>query len=95
MCTTAGLIVTPLLAGDRHGPPPGYVGGQGRWELTQWHDMLVDKQAAGSKPVLLHDCHIGCGSNFAGPTLAVKPCDVRLQRPFVFIENNSNSSLIS
>ena len=75
---SAALAPAPFLAGDRHGPPPGSMGGQGRWELTQWHDMLAAKQAAGAKPVLLHDCHIGCGSNFAGPTLAVQPCDVRL-----------------
>ena len=50
-----------------------YIGGQGRWEMTKWHDMIATKQAAGSKPVLLHNCHIGCGSNFAGPTLATKP----------------------
>ena len=58
-----------------HGPPPGYAGGQGRWEMSKWHDMLASKQAAGAKPILLFDCHIGCGSNFAGPTLAVKKCD--------------------
>jgi hypothetical protein len=58
-----------------HGPPPGFPGGQGRWELTRWHNMLAAKQQSGAQPILLHDCHIGCGSNFAGPTLAVKPCD--------------------
>ena len=53
-----------------HGPPPGFPGGQGRWELTRWHNMLAAKQQSGAQPILLHDCHIGCGSNFAGPTLA-------------------------
>ena len=65
---------TPALPPPR-GPAPGSAGGQGRWEMTKWHDMLAAKQAAGAKPVLLHDCHIGCGSSFAGPTLAALPCN--------------------
>ena len=71
MVDTCGTPAMP----PPHGPAPGAPGGQGRWEMTAWHDMLAAKQAAGAKPVLLHNCHIGCGSNFAGPTLAVKPCN--------------------
>lgn len=71
MVDTCGTPAMP----PPHGPPPGFSGGQGRWELTKWHNMLADKQQAGAKPIVLHDCHIGCGSNFAGPTLAVQHCD--------------------
>jgi hypothetical protein len=55
-----------------HGPAPGYVGGQGRWEMTKWHDLI-----AASRPLApsRSSCHIGCGSSFAGPTLAAKPCN--------------------
>lgn len=78
-----------------HGPPPGADGGQGRWELTKWHDMLAAKQQAGAKPVLLHDCHIGCGSNFAGPTLTVKPCDASdPQQQWAFDISGNHSALV-
>ena len=54
-----------------HGPPPGYSGGQARWELTKWKELL----STAEKPVLLHDCHNGCASGFGGPTLAAANCD--------------------
>jgi hypothetical protein len=58
-----------------HGPPPGYIGGQARWEMSNWKEMIVAKQAAGHKPIILHDCHNGCGSGFGGPTLSALACN--------------------
>eukprot|EP00947_MAST-08B_sp_MAST-8B-sp1_P005045 g5045.t1 len=58
-----------------NGPPPGYPGGQARWEMSKWKDILKAKQAGGHKAVLLHDCHNGCTSTFAGPTLVAVKCD--------------------
>jgi len=49
---------------------------QARWEMTLWKGIVTDWQKTPSgKPVVLHDCHNGCGSTFAGPTLAALPCD--------------------
>ena len=72
MIDSCGIINKP----PPHGPPPGFEGGQARWELVQWHNNLAAEQAAGAKPIALHDCHVGCASNFGGPTLAVAPCDI-------------------
>ena len=57
------------------GPPPGYNGGQARFEMTKWKQIIVAAQAAGSKPIVLHDCHNGCGSGYGGPTLSALPCN--------------------
>ena len=73
MIDSCGIINKP----PPFGPPPGFVGGQGRWELDQWHNNLAAEQAAGAKPVALHDCHVGCASNYGGPTLAVSPCNAK------------------
>ena len=56
------------------GPPPGYNGGQARWEMSKWRTLIDAAQRKGGKPIVLHDCHNGCGSTFAGPTLAARPC---------------------
>lgn len=39
--------------------------------MTKWKNLL----AKAKKPVLLHDCHNGCGSGFGGPTLVARACD--------------------
>jgi hypothetical protein len=58
-----------------HGPPPGYLGGQARWEMVLWKNLTLGWSRQGHPPVVLHDCHNGCGSMFAGPTLVARPCD--------------------
>ena len=58
-----------------NGPPDGYPGGQARWELTKWKQLLNATAAQSTrKPVLLHNCHNGCASGFGGPTLVARPC---------------------
>ena len=42
--------------------------------MTLWKNLTLNFQHMGHPPIVLHDCHNGCGSNFAGPTLAVAPC---------------------
>eukprot|EP01047_Picozoa_sp_COSAG01_P048057 COSAG01_NODE_4647_length_4852_cov_3.841153_4_plen_257_part_00 len=91
MVDTCGTPAMP----PPHGPPPGAVGGQGRWEMTKWHSMIAAKQAQGAKPVLLHDCHIGCTSNFAGPTLAVKKCNASdPAQQWAFETSGNHSALV-
>jgi hypothetical protein len=75
-----------------HGPPPGYPGGQARWELTKWKELL----STAEKPVLLHDCHNGCASGFGGPTLVATTCDSSDASQRWFLETNgAYSALIS
>eukprot|EP00039_Didymoeca_costata_P021632 m.345013 g.345013 ORF g.345013 m.345013 type:complete len:671 (+) comp25672_c0_seq1:63-2075(+) len=57
-----------------YGPPPGTPGGQARWEMSKWKELIQGYQTQ-AKPIVLHDCHNGCGSNFAGPTLTVTECN--------------------
>jgi hypothetical protein len=56
------------------GPAPGTPGGQARWEMTRWTNLSLDYKRRANKTVLIHDCHNGCGSTFAGPTLEAVPC---------------------
>ena len=43
--------------------------------MTKWRSLIDDAVAKGAPPIVLHDCHNGCGSDFGGPTLALAPCD--------------------
>jgi len=66
--------------GVKFGPPyPGPASGgphaQARWEMTLWSNLTRQSQARTGKPIILHDCHNGCGSGFAGATLAAAPCN--------------------
>jgi hypothetical protein len=70
MVDSCGVVSRP----PPHGPPPGYPGGQARWEMVLWKNLTLGFQKDGNPPVVLHDCHNGCGSMFAGPTLAAAPC---------------------
>jgi hypothetical protein len=75
-----------------HGPPPGYPGGQARWELTKWKDLL----STAENPVLLHDCHNGCASGFGGPTLIAAICDsTDVSQRWLLQTDGSYSALIS
>lgn len=70
-----------------HGPPPdwpdcpanapgcGPRDAQAQWEMTKWRELIDDAVAKGHPPIVLHDCHNGCGSSFGGPTLTVATCD--------------------
>lgn len=57
------------------GPPPNTPGGQARWEMTRWVNLSLEYQRRTNRTVLIHDCHNGCISSFAGPTLAIRACD--------------------
>jgi hypothetical protein len=46
-----------------------------QWEMTRWRELIDAAVSKGAPPILLHDCHNGCGSPFGGPTLAVAPCN--------------------
>ena len=48
---------------------------QAQWEMTKWRDLIDTAVANGHPPIVLHDCHNGCGSPFGGPTLGVVECD--------------------
>jgi hypothetical protein len=48
---------------------------QAQWEMTRWRELIDAAVAEGGPPILLHDCHNGCGSAFGGPTLAAADCD--------------------
>ena len=71
MVDSCGVISRP----PPDGPPPGYNGGQARWEMSKWRTLIDAAQQKGGKPIVLHDCHNGCGSGFGGPTLAALPCN--------------------
>lgn len=57
-----------------YGPPPGTPGGQARWEMMLWTNISLAYQQRSGKSVVIHDCHNGCTSTFAGPTLSTAPC---------------------
>jgi hypothetical protein len=77
------------------GPAPGATGGQGRWELTKWHNLLAAEQENGAKPVALHDCHVGCASTLGGPTLSLAECDSADQaQQWAFDTKGNHSSLV-
>lgn len=71
MIDSCGIVTKP----PPYGPPPDYPGGQARWEMTLWKNILANKQKQGHKPVLIHDCHNGCTTTFSGTTLAALPCN--------------------
>ena len=71
MVDSCGVVSRP----PPDGPPPGYNGGQARWEMSKWRTLIDAAQQKGGKPIVLHDCHNGCGSGFGGPTLAALPCN--------------------
>jgi hypothetical protein len=79
MVDGCGIEVQP----PPHGPPkdwpvcPGCSPrhAQSRWEMTKWRSLIDEAVAKGAPPIVLHDCHNGCGSDFGGPTLALAPCD--------------------
>lgn len=70
-----------------HGPPTdwpdcpanapgcGPRAAQAQWEMTKWRELIDAAVASGHPPIILHDCHNGCGSPFGGPTLTVAECN--------------------
>lgn len=48
---------------------------QAQWEMTRWRQLIDAAVEKGHLPILLHDCHNGCGSPFGGPTLSAVACD--------------------
>ncbi len=79
MVDSCGIEVLP----PPHGPPKDWPvcpdcdprHAQSRWEMTKWRQMIDAAVAKGAPPIVLHDCHNGCGSDFGGPTLALAPCN--------------------
>lgn len=70
-----------------HGPPPDWPdcpanapgcsprAAQAQWEMTKWRGLIDDAVAKGHPPIILHDCHNGCGSSFGGPTITTTDCN--------------------